>query len=171
MSYRKHNGRFITKKEHEMLPRMLGTGFLIFAIFSAVYISSSELCDWVCELMKPVEYVAKIVHPTAEIVPEEATENAMTWKLWTLSDHNWTMFEQMYHVIKCESGFQNVQSRLHYKTGGREKSFGIVQLHLPAHKDITKAQALDPDFALNYIVKEFKAGRQAQWSCFIKLYK
>lgn len=65
----------------------------------------------------------------------------------------------------------DLQSRLTYKkgnrwkqpAGSRELSFGIAQIHLPDHPDITKEQATNPEFAVNYMASEFSKGRQSQW--------
>lgn len=57
-----------------------------------------------------------------------------------------------------------------YAVGDVGTSYGLVQIHLPAHRDITKEQALDPEFALNYIVDQFLAGRQGQWTCWRVIY-
>ncbi len=75
-----------------------------------------------------------------------------------------------YDTIKCESGFQSIQSGIvDARTGRRELSFGVAQIFLPAHKDITKEQALDPKFSIDWAVSEFLAGRQLQWTCFRQL--
>lgn len=50
--------------------------------------------------------------------------------------------------------------------GDHGTSFGVAQIHLPAHPDITKAQALDPLFAINYAAEQFSEGREHLWSCF-----
>lgn len=73
-------------------------------------------------------------------------------------------------TIKCESQYRNVQSNIIYE-GEREDSWGIVQIHLPSHKDITKEQTLDPYFAVRYMASEFSTGNASQWSCYRKLYK
>jgi hypothetical protein len=78
--------------------------------------------------------------------------------------------EQIIATIECESQFQNVQSNCLYKNGERELSFGISQIHLPAHPNITKEQALDIEFAVDFIVLEFKKGNEKKWSCWKKLF-
>lgn len=72
-------------------------------------------------------------------------------------------------TLKCESaGWQNIQSMIPVKGGpnGREDSWGVAQIHLPSHPSITRAQALDPVFAINWTAQQFKAGRAYMWSCF-----
>lgn len=75
-------------------------------------------------------------------------------------------------VIDCESmgsttiqsghtyGFTNVEKGI-YK-GDREKSFGLVQIHLPDHPDVTREQAIDPAFAINFMAKNLG---KVKWYC------
>jgi len=50
--------------------------------------------------------------------------------------------------------------------GQREQSFGLVQIHLPAHTNVSKEQALDPEFAIDFLAKNLAQGRGAMWSCY-----
>jgi len=79
-------------------------------------------------------------------------------------------------IISCESGFNpSIQSKhvyteknvpKGYKVGDREQSYGLVQIHLPAHPNITKAQATNTDFATDFLAKNIAAGHASMWSCF-----
>lgn len=76
-------------------------------------------------------------------------------------------------VIDCETSHTwnpDIQSGYKYKNGEREQSFGLAQIHLPAHPDITKEQATDPYFAIDWLISEWKEGRQWQWSCYNMFY-
>lgn len=72
-------------------------------------------------------------------------------------------------VIYCENKSLNPLAQSGYisATGpnGREDSWGLVQIHLPSHPNITKAQAQDVDFSLNFIAQAFAEGKQSLWSC------
>lgn len=50
--------------------------------------------------------------------------------------------------------------------GDADRSFGVAQVYLPAHPEITKAEALDPDFALDWSAREFSEGHQNMWTCY-----
>jgi len=78
----------------------------------------------------------------------------------------------MRKVIDCESQYQNIQSRIPKASGpnGREDSWGIVQIHLPDHPNITKAQALDKEFAINFLAKNLSTGKGRMWTCWRKYY-
>lgn len=78
-------------------------------------------------------------------------------------------------VIQCENGWQNSQSQMRYtkdhpewgvKKGDRELSFGLVQIHLPAHPDITQKQAQNYNFALDFLAKNLAQGHGSMWTCF-----
>lgn len=74
---------------------------------------------------------------------------------------------EMRRVIACESmGSTTIQSYHRRPDGTREQSFGLVQIHLPAHPHITKAQAIDPEFAINFLAKNLSEGRGRMWTCF-----
>jgi hypothetical protein len=82
----------------------------------------------------------------------------------------------MVAVIECESQFNPTIQSHHvytetnvppgYDAGDREQSFGLVQIHLPAHPSISKAQALDPEFAIDFLAKNLHGGRGAMWTCY-----
>ena len=55
--------------------------------------------------------------------------------------------------------------------GDNGTSFGLVQIHLPAHPNVTRAEAEDPEFALNFIVDAFLAGDEWMWTCWKVMYR
>lgn len=75
-------------------------------------------------------------------------------------------------TLMCESGLRSIQSRIPSNIGpnGQEDSWGVAQIYLPAHPEITKEQALDADFAIRWAAKEFASGRAKQWTCWRTLY-
>lgn len=66
-------------------------------------------------------------------------------------------------TAECESSF-NANA-----VGDHDSSFGIFQIHLPAHPDITQAEAEDPFWATNWAAQQFAAGKQNEWTCFREL--
>ena len=78
-------------------------------------------------------------------------------------------------IISCESGWStDIQSNHRYtatnapkgyKPGDREQSYGLVQIHLPAHPHISKEQAKDPEFAIEFLAKNVAKGKQGMWTC------
>lgn len=78
--------------------------------------------------------------------------------------------QSMTKTIQCESQFNaTVQSfAINPKTGKRENSWGLVQINLDYNPSVTKVQATDKVFAVNFMARAFKAGNQQLWSCYKK---
>ena len=73
------------------------------------------------------------------------SEYAKVLKQYNISEKD---IEKILEVIKCESNFRNIQSEI-IKNGVREPSFGIAQIHLPSHPDVSMEQALDEEFSIH----------------------
>lgn len=67
-------------------------------------------------------------------------------------------------TLQCES---NLNPKA---VGDHGTSLGVAQIHLPAHPDISKAEALDPLFAIDWAARQFSLGHQKMWSCYNILY-
>jgi hypothetical protein len=83
----------------------------------------------------------------------------------------------MWRVISCENRdlIPTLQSYSRYpvdieewgvKAGDRELSYGLVQIHLPSHPDVSYKQAIDHMFSIEFMAKEFSKGKQSKWSCY-----
>lgn len=71
------------------------------------------------------------------------------------------------HVMELESsGWLNGQSTVPDKTGpnGQEDSWGVCQIHLPDHSEVTKEQALDPHFCLSWSAEQWAVGNASLWT-------
>lgn len=88
--------------------------------------------------------------------------------------------EVMANIIKCENvGLDpKKQSNLIYDfsderrgiiKGTREMSFGLSQIHLPDHPNVSYEEAINEDFALEFLAKNIKTNPE-WWSCYKKLY-
>lgn len=74
---------------------------------------------------------------------------------------------EMLETIRCETGNTfdpGLQSYVEHN-GVREDSWGLAQIHLPSHPHITREDATDPMFAINFMAREFAAGNQWKWAC------
>lgn len=69
----------------------------------------------------------------------------------------------MKQVISCESGW-NINA-----IGDSGKSFGLVQIHNPSHPSITQEEAINPEFAINFLAENLSKGRGSMWTCYRKL--
>ena len=63
----------------------------------------------------------------------------------------------LYNLLESESRF-NPQAE------SETNDWGIAQLNLDANPDITKEQALDPEWAMRYTASELKKGHAERWS-------
>ncbi len=98
---------------------------------------------------------------------------------WTVPE---TMFlvdyyADMYHVkrqtmqsvVSCESGY--VYDVPGDKRNGRYESFGLSQIHLKDHPDVSYDEAIDPHFALEFMASNISKGRGGMWTCYRMLAK
>lgn len=75
--------------------------------------------------------------------------------------------EVMRKVIACESmGSTTIQSYHRRPDGTREQSFGLVQIHLPDWPEVTRDQAIDPKFAIDFLASHLAEGQGNLWSCY-----
>lgn len=65
-----------------------------------------------------------------------------------------------YYTLDCESGFNSNE-----QTGDSGTSIGIAQIHLPVHTEISRTQALDGAWSINWAAQMFAAGHASWWSC------
>lgn len=75
---------------------------------------------------------------------------------------------EMAETLQCESRFK--PNALGDYRDSEPTSFGVAQIHLPAHPEVTRAQALDPIWSIEWTAKEFAAGRAWQWTCHRNLF-
>ena len=72
--------------------------------------------------------------------------------------------DEMLATAKCESELNPLA------IGDKGQSIGIAQIHLPAHPEITKEQALNPIFSIDFMAKEFKKGNKWKWTCWRNIF-
>jgi hypothetical protein len=82
--------------------------------------------------------------------------------------------ERLTKTLECESLSLTHNGQSFHKVpsgpNGREDSWGYAQIHLPSNPTITREQALDPAFAIDFAASEFAAGHMRAWSCYRLLY-
>jgi hypothetical protein len=70
---------------------------------------------------------------------------------------------ELFDTLKCESGLNPHAVNLEDSHGG---SFGVAQINVGSHPDISKAEMFDPIFSVSWAAREFSKGHAHQWSCF-----
>ena len=107
--------------------------------------------------------------PNLAKIPDEkvSVETPKDWKKWMLD----RLAEEKIDtnvaakVVKCESGF-NPKA-----IGDSGKSYGLWQIHLPAHPSMTIEKATDPYQSTEYAIKLIKGKRGwKHWTCYNKLF-
>lgn len=74
--------------------------------------------------------------------------------------------DHMLRLANCESGFVPRQSRIPANgPNGREDSWGVFQIHLPAHPSVSREEAMDVEFSLEWTALNLKEGRARMWTC------
>lgn len=63
-------------------------------------------------------------------------------------------------VLNCESKLKPDA------IGDHGTSYGIAQIHLPAWPDISKEQALNPDWAIRWAAQQWSKGNAKAWTCY-----
>lgn len=110
---------------------------------------------YVIYLFLLISFSIVVIQPTVAVA-DPIVETPITFKEGDLVPKDWitktisqyatgTKAYQMARTIYCESNNYNIKSYL------SEESYGLIQLHLPSHPDITKEQALNPDFAIHWM--------------------
>lgn len=94
-------------------------------------------------------------------------------------------YSTMERIIDCENREYDprLQSRIKYNreqiaryphwgnVGDYERSYGLVQIHIPSGnkwkgKTITKEQAQDPYFSIEFLAERLSRGKGRLWSCY-----
>lgn len=78
--------------------------------------------------------------------------------------------EQLYGTLYAESHFENVQSDVIAADGAREESYGVCQINLPSHPEVSKDEAMDPAFCIEWTAAQFAAGNASMWTEWRLLY-
>lgn len=123
------------------------------------------------EMGQPLIYQAEIAH-AEEIAPKEVLiEKKIEWtkeRIREEVDKKALEYggdsDRIWRVLMCESGASTTIQSYHTTKLGRENSWGLAQIHLTSHPHITKEQAIDPEFAIDYLAKHLTRGTD-KWSC------
>jgi len=72
-------------------------------------------------------------------------------------------------TLDRESGFQSIQSKVIRKDGTREPSYGCAQIHEPSHPNITREQAMNCIWSIDWAAQQFLTGKATMWTEYRKL--
>lgn len=80
---------------------------------------------------------------------------------------------KMRATIECETAGTwdtTIQSYARYKGGTREKSYGLSQIHLPAHPHVSHKEATTPEYAITFMAQHFGENNAQIWSCYKQMF-
>src|SRR3972149_5332849 len=97
------------------------------------------------ELPPPPQIIAQVDTSSREWIKERISYYASLYRVSEIT---------MNIAVKCESQFHP------NAVGDNGNSFGLVQIYLPAHPQISKEEAMDVDFALDCLGWPVQRGRR-----------
>ncbi len=161
--------------------------YLKHIIFAVMLISLSFNPQKAGSMPAPDEPSPEIVATEEVVTKKEGKEHYLELISKYANEYN-VSASLMEKVIRCENTEFDplLQSKIRYTEeqiarnptwgvpGERERSWGLVMLHIPAcnkwdGKCITIEQAKDPDFSINYLAHEIANNRAWKWTCYKKI--
>jgi len=126
------------------------------------FIGSMLLFSLLASIPRKIE---SVTIPVLDITPQEEVELTIPEKIDFYASKYQVSKEVMNTVVKCESNYKPDA------VGDRGNSFGLSQIHLPSWGgQITKEEALDPDFALEFMAEKLSKGKGNLWTCYRMFY-
>lgn len=102
----------------------------------------------------------------ADAVQQPPTKQDLVSLVYKYADDYSVSSHEMISLISCEDSSWNPSQQSNVTNEyGRERSFGLSQIFLPAHTEITQQQADDPNFAIEFMASELAKGKVSEWSC------
>jgi len=111
---------------------------VFFVVFISLYIPTNDYVVWVEDGVVKTYENEKI-----ETLEEKIIRLVDTYATGTKA-------YEMKKTIYCESGYKNIQSNI-VKNGVREDSWGVAQINLYYHPQVTKEQAMNEEFAVKWM--------------------
>lgn len=120
-----------------------------------------------------VSYALSFAYPsvTYAAAPVPPTVQELVYRA---ANRNHVDAELMWRVIStCEDPSLDpaAQSAVIDRKGpnGRENSWGIAQIDLDYHPELTRAEVTDPAFAADWMATEFSHGHATSWTCYNRI--
>lgn len=125
--------------------------FLIIVVVYAVLVLVGVNFKRSAENLKAIgrETVIHNVSAKSEIKEIQDTKSWINAKIEKVAAKYGRSAYQMKRTVECETRYKNKQSEV-VKNGKREDSWGIYQIHLPDHPSVSREQAMDIDFAIDW---------------------
>jgi len=115
--------------------------------------SHESLCDLIAVICDNEEKVEKATRAVSDALGWEVSDETKKRikYLYEKATEAGVPFEDAVKTIYCESRWTSTQSAV---SNGewREPSFGLAQIHLPSHPSVSKEEALDAYFSIDFLV-------------------
>lgn len=170
-----HRGQFVTRNQYPlaMLKAVIHAWYTRIGVKNTIFYGLFiwlTIVTWLPPLTAPI--IIQQAHAEQEVGKVALIEVYIDWtperiakEVDTVSEKYGVSAKLMSDIIACESqGSTTIQS-YQKQPYGREKSFGLAQIHLPAHPNVTKEEATDPQFAIDFLGKNLKQNPN-MWSCY-----
>ncbi len=143
-------------------------------LFAGILATLSSATDYV-RAQTTNEYYGEVAWEVKE-EPLTKSKGDITELINKYADQYGVSRTLMYNIIECETAHTfdpNIQSGLKYKfsdskrgivIGQQEQSYGLAQIHLPDHPQVTIEQAKDPVFAIKFMAQILSQDRHL-WYC------
>ena len=166
---RKTNGQFRSKRNSERLFtfHISLVVLLLTSPFAVGFAVKEDVIEWsrphvqkaeastTPEVLEIIEIVPTPVEKAIKEIPHESkiTTDVIAY-LYKRADEAGLDGDKIAHTIYCESMFYSIQSGI-VKNGVQEPSYGIAQIHIPSHPDVTVEEAMNPYFAVDFIINHW----------------
>lgn len=132
--------------------KVLKTAFVILAMISQITVYASYA---------PSAGGTPTIEPKIELYCVGKCKDEVTMLL-EKKTQGWSNYDVsvLDKIIFCESGYNT----LAHASTTKENSWGIAQINLIAHPNVSKEQATDISFALDFLIENYKQGNApAMW--------
>lgn len=116
------------------------------------------------------------VHENVVTAKTQITKTEIEALIHKYSEQYGVPYNKIYSIIECETAHTfdpNIQSKVRYNfsserrgivEGDQERSYGLAQIHLPDHPNITMEEAKNPEFAIDFMASHLAKGKHI-WYC------
>lgn len=115
----------------------------------------------------------------AEVIPEKSpylTLDEIEQIIEEMATKYGVRYDSLLETIKCEAPKTSTglfdptaQSLFEDSKGLRENSWGVTQINLTAHPDVTKEKATDARWSIEWIAHQFSLDHASMWTCWRQL--
>jgi hypothetical protein len=115
-------------------------------------------------LVLPAEPSQTRQEPQGELFPLAPDRTGIPGLIAAASRKYGVDYDELYDTLWCESRFDPEA------VGDQGTSFGVAQIHLLAHPEVRRDDALNSAWAIDWAAQKFATGKERLWACWRDLY-